>query len=158
MAQPAIHALEQVRTALNAFRRLSRLRWNRHCGGRFFLREARRERLDVCHQVRALLPRQRIPRRHSAGVHTTRDGVIEIRVQGESSRGSRAAFIGCLRKVPRFRVKVSSVLAASVTVLAMAKDAVTLVQIFAMAGVSGGRPNMTLLRYREKAATCQQRA
>jgi len=40
----------------------------------------------------------------------------------------------------------------------MAKNAVTLVKIFAVAGVPGGRSNMTLLRYRDKAATCKQRA
>ena len=87
--------------------------------------KAGREGLDICHEVRPLLPGERLPRRHAAVVNAAAYGVVQVSVSGKASARSGSALESGASKVARPGIEMGRILSGTIAVLSVAGDAVT---------------------------------
>src|ERR1700704_1736727 len=119
MAFPAFQLSKKsfaVRDAVNSHRRLSR---NFNWLSGFFLLPARRESLDVSHQVRPFLFSEGVPNRHVAVGEAASNGVVEILICWQRPGRRRTALEGCNGKVARLGIKPHCVLAVAVSLISV---------------------------------------
>src|SRR5438874_6641399 len=137
MTLPALQPLEELLPSLDPLCRDLGLRRNLYGFARFFGLPARREGFDVGDQVVPVLCAEGQPGRHITSTYPSLQGVHQIGIQRERTRGGRSAFELGEREVARFGIDVRRVLTFSIPLNAVASNAITLVQ---------SRPSLLLRR------------
>src|SRR5215469_8297304 len=146
VAGPTVHALKQRRTTLDALRRGGRPGRNGQSRGWLLLPEGWGKGLDISNQIYPVLPQQRSPRRHSAGMDPAADGVVEILIERQASAGCRPALELCLGEVARPRAQVGGAFSPSVSVPSVTEHAIALIERLAMPWIPDELAHARLLR------------
>src|SRR6202011_2053541 len=135
MALPALHTVEDFLAGLDSFRRDGRLRRNLDWLARLFTLEARREMLDIRHQISTLLVREGIPGGHVRSDQAASDGVKQIFVSGQGPGRGGAALKHTQCEITRPGIDPGEVLSVAVPQFAVTTDTVSAVVGLRVGGV-----------------------